>query len=846
LSSIRFCHWFGVFFAVCMAVGKVSQSQELGSDIALEDDSSLAVMNSVPSAPAFVPNAASQPANPNRTLSFQFSGASWREVTEWLSHEGGFAIQASRLPEAKVFYQDLSRRYSVDETLEVIGELLLKEGFAFIRADRLLTFVDLSDPAAASEILRISPAVAADQLTRLPSAAIVRCRFSVSGLVQNGGGFDEHNITETLRKMLSPAGHLVLFPTTREAHLTDTARQLRVINDMLSVRGQPSAERVILKNQPSSRVLASLKPMVQSMDGREEGGQLRSIQMTDGLDGSSVIIAGDPNSSRTIRALIEQLDQPTQELEFESIPLTGLDVRTVKERIEKLLGTLPANPNYGGEDMDGRPIRRENNEIRLDVDLVSGRLWVKGTTWQRDQVRKLVDRLRAEGTSPLSDRVSVLLSDSPEVQECVLRAAELWRIGGRETPIILHGNDSLTADDAPWQATAIRVRSSNGQTTFASSDSVALNDFVKLIESLLDANAVRGDHPQEIPVRYLPASILAQRIREVIDRSFAQPPKSPLSGLAWQGLSNPLKPAGNTNSSTTPTMTQSNDPSSLSGVAGQSSSQTSGNPSASSSNAAAAATNVAFIQPPPPSFSPLAKPGSGPRLVPLDRERKLLVYASANDLALIRRLASVLDVRSAVHERIPSILSIKYRSAGECLNYLKQIYGDRLVDQLWMSGQVQDDDAISKIHVTIDEGTNSLLVNADSSDLDSIRSLLFTLDRLPPPEEERVVVMPLNGILQSNQIGSALVNMFGNEKSKSNAAQRQEETQRRQETDKEARNQRQENERAKKEATNAETSASNNDDSANRSTPPANNTTPANSAPATMIIPNPNPFYPFP
>lgn len=630
-------------------------------------------------------------------LVFRFSGASWREVLEWLGREGDIAIDAAKLPSSSVNFLDPNHSYGLAEAIETLGDLLLKDGFGVVYSDRKLTVVSLADENVDGRLLQLAPMVELSQLGRLPQSAIVRCRIDARGL-STSGKEDLSSHRDLLKDLLSPAGSCIALPLVRELMVIDTVRQLRMI-----------------------------------------------------------------------RELVDQHDRPSESDDFESISLIGLDMISVKACLDRLLSTRSADiGNSVVYDADGQPIVGSSSEFRWEVDLVGGVLLVKGSRRQREQVRKLVDLMRETSQTRLAERVRVFPQDGPAMQEVILQAADVWRAAGRTIPIVLQGDSSLAIVGRRPPTQSIRILSSGGQTVVSSFDAIALDEFVSLMEQLLSAYRDRMHHNVEIAVKHLPASAVAMKVLNVIKPLHPIVAASPTPVQAFRAGQSTIVETQNELVSMPSSETASKaDIDSLSVRADmEPPHHPDDTPSTHTENSSAVQPTRQIVE--ALSVGRLARQTTATVITPIDHQRKLLVNAGSADLATIRRLIEIFDVADESHERVPSVLRVSHRNAEEIAVELRKIFGRRCVDDLWMSAEFKGglEGGYAMIHLQVDAKTNSLLVNAERSDIEKIRKFVLDIDRAEVASREiATAVVPLTGALQSTQLSRALVSLYGNDRS---------------------------------------------------------------------------------
>ncbi len=699
-------------------------------------------------------------------LRFRFSDASWDEVMGWLSKEAGLAVASDDLSNAgKVTFVDNTKVYTVDEALDVLGDLLLSVGYGMVRSEKVLHILRLEDSSKKGMVISLARRVEAADLPRLPRSAIVKCRIRLEDL-QSSVDNDSDNLRQLLEGMLSPVGTLVLFPGARQAEVIDTVRQLRAIVDSISPLPSVEAELIPLRYQPSHLVLERLKPVLNSMESKnlDRGDARAAIEVAEGFDRRSIVVAGSQAARNTLTAIIQEMDRPGESESFESYSLAGLDLRLVQDKLNALLP-----PRASGEiaryDAEGRAPLATDSEFAWFVDLAGGELVVKGSPWHRQQVQQLIEVLRSSNRAALSERVRIIPLSGTDMQDALLRTAELWKLAGRKTPIVLQSDVVSLLENSSLPSNSLRISMSDDQTTFWSVDSAALDEFVRAVEQTLASRDERFHEQVEINVRHQAASILVEKIEEVLFELRGATPTIPPAILPTDATPPAMLPKPSFTTEANRMQTQA--------IFAPNQVLSPKTPSDEALGGFSAADSVVASKEAKPIVSGitakrLSRQSRAFRMTPIDHQKMILVSASSVDLALIKQLVGIFDNPLSTHERMPRSFRIAHRTVADVHNHLKQIYGERLVDTLWMSSHPDSSDVPSRIHALADPKTNLLFVNAVQEDLDNIAMAIATVDRAEVVVKDETVtaILPITGQIHSKDLSTAIVSLYGHTKSK--------------------------------------------------------------------------------
>ncbi len=424
------------------------------------------------------------PRDADGRLRFSFRYAPWKDVLDWFAQQADLSLLLETPPSGTFNYSD-TRSYSSEEAIDLLNSVLLTKGFTLVRRERMLLLVNLEDGVPPNLVRTVSP----QELDGLGEFELVNTVFplgpiapeeaeqEVNKLLGPQGNIQvltkarRLSVTETagrlrtIRDVLqsiqdpdaSIGARVTTFPVTHVS--TDDA--LVIIRQMLGLPDQQNASadgslrmavdskkrRIMVTGQPDViRQVGEILKLVDipSADGAGDFGatpQLEVYSVT-GADPQSVLqvlqtllpdpslrLAIDPKTNNlvahalpaqhaTIRATLEQMQKGGQEVAV--IPLNMVDPQYAVLSITKLF-------NVGTQDQEGAAA----NGLKVDADLTSNSLLVRGTADQVRQIREFLEKMGESGearrqSTKASQPVRVLPLTGSEAESAIEAVQQIW------------------------------------------------------------------------------------------------------------------------------------------------------------------------------------------------------------------------------------------------------------------------------------------------------------------------------------------------------------------------------------------------------------------------------------
>ncbi|HEY3394579.1 MAG TPA: secretin N-terminal domain-containing protein, partial [Lacipirellulaceae bacterium] len=436
----------------------------------------------VPAASEAKPDSAEKESAPppdDVRLTFNFRYQPWQDVLDWFADQAGLSLLVESPPPGTFNYRD-SRSYTPAEALDVLNSVLLTKGYTLVRRERMLVLVNLEDGIPPNLV----PDVPLEELDQRGEHELVRVLFSVWNMTPE-------QAAEEIQEVLGPQGKIVTLPQARQIQVTETAGRLRTIRSIVNaveqpelgnaglrefklkyltfdtamptIRqmlgipadafGTPDGSMQITKSATEEKLLfrgtaqhaARLEEILRLIDVPEAAAGVagspqievypllledsdaieESLRALLGNDPSVIITANEddgfivaiarPAQQATIRATLEQMQKDTRQVDV--VKLSDVDPQVAVLAINKLFGS-------SGDEPDPRA-------PRVDADIASRSLLIRGTASQVEQIRSLLRKLgeTEEGdarTAKSRQRVRLLPLTGSAARTAISQLEDIW------------------------------------------------------------------------------------------------------------------------------------------------------------------------------------------------------------------------------------------------------------------------------------------------------------------------------------------------------------------------------------------------------------------------------------
>jgi type II secretory pathway component GspD/PulD (secretin) len=441
--------------------------------------------------PADRPSAASPPKPPDKPsaaaptlppedvrLQFSFRLEPWQNVLDWFAEQAGLSLLMESVPPGTLNYTD-NRSYTPAEALDVMNGVLLTKGYTLVRRGRMLVVVNLEDGIPPNLV----PDVSLSELDSRGEYELVRAIFPVWNMTPEQAAAE-------VQPLLGPQGKVVTLPQARQIQVTETGGRLRTIRSIVNAVEQPDhgtagMREFTLKYLTFDTAMPTIRQMLgipaeafSSPDGTVQvtksasgdkllfrGNAQQAARLTEvlrlvdvpeaarGIDGSpqlevypvttadpetvvkvlQVMLRSDPNvvltadkdaghvvafatppQQATIKATIDQMQKDAKHVDV--INLSNVDPQTAVLAINKLFGSMGDEP--------------DPKAPRVDADITTRSLMVRGTASQVEQIRDLLRKLgETEGTAGgTSERqhVRLLPLSGSAARSAIAQIEQIW------------------------------------------------------------------------------------------------------------------------------------------------------------------------------------------------------------------------------------------------------------------------------------------------------------------------------------------------------------------------------------------------------------------------------------
>jgi hypothetical protein len=282
------------------------------------------------------PPANARAADKQGSMRFSFSGASWRNVLEWLADEADLALHVDEVPTGSFTYSD-RRSYTPDEAVNRINQFLIPKGFSLVRSGKLLSVISVEDTRSLKQLDVLAELVPVEELKNRGDFEVVKCLFPL-GKADTQAAVRE---LSAVTLMMEP----VQLPTTNQLLITDTVRKLRTVQKIIASLEDPNVTLDRVKSLPldgidAEAALAIIRPHVGLEGDTLIGGD---ISLSTDQAGKTLYVSGTKEQVDTVMSLVQTLKAPAESPDedekrtLQSHPVKGANLQTVFDVLQTLL-----------------------------------------------------------------------------------------------------------------------------------------------------------------------------------------------------------------------------------------------------------------------------------------------------------------------------------------------------------------------------------------------------------------------------------------------------------------------------------------------------------------------------
>jgi hypothetical protein len=305
-------------------------------------------------------------------LTFEFDGASWRTVLDWLAEEAKLSLYVGTEPTGTFTYSD-PREFTPDQAIAYINRFLIPRGYTLIRSGTMISIIGLDDGRRDALLESLAEYVELNELDSRRDDEVVKCVFKIVKTQP------QEALAEISRlvKLSTP----VLLPKSKQLIVIERVKQLKMVRRMLEVIENPSTEdgplrRFELQHVRANVILDAARPLIGIDDGNSNIGP--DISLAPDPTGKHLLATGAADKLAIIESLIAMLDRTPEERGMASETILRVHAVGVGnlQMVDDVLQTLLA-----GED------------VRLAQEPRSGRLVVQATEEVHERIAKTIEQL---------------------------------------------------------------------------------------------------------------------------------------------------------------------------------------------------------------------------------------------------------------------------------------------------------------------------------------------------------------------------------------------------------------------------------------------------------------------
>jgi len=413
-------------------------------------------------------------------LTFSFRYQPWQDVLDWFADQAGLSLLVESPPPGTFNYRD-SRSYTPAEALDVLNSVLLTKGYTLVRRDRMLVLVNLEDGIPPNLV----PDVPLEELDERGEYELIRVLFPVWNMTPE-------QAAEEIQEVLGPQGKIVTLPQARQIQVTETAGRLRTIRSIVNAVEQPDMGNAGLREFKLKHLtFDTAMPTIRQMLGIPAdafGTPDGAMQITKSATDEKLLFRGTAQHAARLEEILRLIDVPeaaagvagSPQLEVYSLTLD--DAEAVEDSLRALLGNDPtvsitADEENGFIVAIARPaqqatiratldqMQRDTRQVdvitlanvdpqvavlainklfggtgeepdpkapRVDADIASRSLLIRGTASQVEQIRALLRKLgetEEEGgakTARSRQRVRLLPLSGSAARTAISQIEQIW------------------------------------------------------------------------------------------------------------------------------------------------------------------------------------------------------------------------------------------------------------------------------------------------------------------------------------------------------------------------------------------------------------------------------------
>lgn len=732
--------------------------------------------------------------SPDGKITFSFRYQPWQDVLDWFAQQSGLSLLMESPPPGTFNYSD-SRAYTATEALDVLNGVLLTKGYTLVRHGKMLVVINLEDGVPPNLV----PDVPLEQLDQRGEYELVRVLFPVWNM-------SPEQAASEIQPLLGPQGKAIVLPQAREVQVTETGGRLRTIRTVINAVEQPESGAAGMREIPLKFIsFEAAMPMIRQMLGipaeafsspdnsaqitknaagdklifrgtAQQAARLQEVlRLIDipaaarGINGApqlevysittadpeavvkmlqtmlhdpTVILTADKDSGRvlafatppqqlTIRATIDQMQKEAKQVDV--ISLSNVDPQVAVLAINKLFGSQGDQP--------------DPKAPRVDADITTRSLMVRGTAAQvaqiRDLLRKLGETEDEGGALANKQHVRLLPLSGAAARSAISQIEQIW-------PSVRQNRIRIVSPSSGGGIPSFRPGDNQQNGTAPATSSNAIQPSAAMPPDT-------QDQLQELWQSFLKDRAAAPAIPTQQPAATQQPDAAPAGNKPGDNQTQ-ASPQLDRTAEAVPTTTDADNEASsifhLVAGADATASQPAAERTTSTPSNLAKPNTAASSQPGAPV---IVAPGPGGTLIAsddieaLDQLEDLLSTVAGHNATSGREFA-VYYLKYSKATTIAEVLSAIFggNTGGKdkgiigdmASNALGNLGGGLMGDLLLGGGSSGGGFSSGAVDIVPDSRLNALIVHAKSADLDTVEQLLKVLDQRTGPEDVEAEAQP--------------------------------------------------------------------------------------------------------
>jgi type II secretory pathway component GspD/PulD (secretin) len=279
-------------------------------------------------------------------LRFNFSYAPWKDVIAWFAEQADLSSTTSTFPQGTFNYSD-TKKYTPEQSLDVINSILLTEGYVLVRRERALKLFNLEDGSVPEPWV---PLVKAEELDKRGEFELVKVLYQLTKMTPEVAELEINKLKGPLN-----LGSVIVLSQARQVLVIDTVGKHRLIRSMIEAVEDPAIkdermEVVKLTGMLPTEFMAQARSLLGIPDlanATPDG----SIKIAIDDLGMRLIVVGKAAAIEKVKEAVSKLDDavttdltdttPQEQSQLKVYTVTLADPATVLGVLQTLLAPFP-------------------------------------------------------------------------------------------------------------------------------------------------------------------------------------------------------------------------------------------------------------------------------------------------------------------------------------------------------------------------------------------------------------------------------------------------------------------------------------------------------------------------